>query len=45
MMGVAIMNKSGTLIIPLAICGILEASPRKTKMIKPTKVKLKFENH
>ena len=42
-MGVAIMAiKSGTPIIPLAISGTFEAFPRKTKMIKPVKVKLKF---
>tara|TARA_Y100001936_G_scaffold234480_1_gene261626 strand:- start:1409 stop:2125 length:717 start_codon:yes stop_codon:yes gene_type:complete len=42
-MGVAIMAlKTGTPIIPLAINGTFQAFPRKTKMIKPEKVKLKF---
>ena len=44
-MGVAIMAlKTGTPIIPLAISGTFEAFPRKTKVIKPEKVKLKFGN-
>ena len=42
-MGVAIMAlKTGTPIIPLAISGTFEAFPRKTKVIKPEKVKLMF---
>ena len=44
-MGVAIMAlKTGRPIIPLAISGTFEAFPRKTKIIKPVKVKLKFGN-
>ena len=36
--------KTGRPIIPLAISGTFEAFPRKTKIIKPVKVKLKFGN-
>ena len=44
-MGVAIRAlKTGTPIIPLAISGTFEAFPRKTKVIKPEKVKLMFGN-
>ena len=44
-LGVAIMAlKTGTPIIPLAISGTFEAFPRKTKVIKPEKVKLMFGN-